>query len=250
MAKTQKNVISFNQIEKVIKDNRIPKHTVRVGGEESFIEVEISPHISMTDYILMIDEIASNTFITVDDKKLYVPSHFNISLTAALIRYFTNIKSDTNADRIWEFNLVTGIGDKIKDVIGSLYDNIVEDAVATIEETLRVESSVHKSDELYDAIISLVNGIGSSVEKFADTDVLSNISGVISKLTNVNGRDVVDAIISDANIESVDEAKDVLVSTFEKYGASSDNMPSTISEIPVLSVVENDKDKSSSVAEE
>ena len=250
MAKTQKNVISFNQIEKVIKDNKIPKHIVKVGGEESFIEVEVSPHISMTDYILMIDEIASNTFITVDDKKLYVPSHFNISLTAALIRYFTNIKSDSNADRIWEFNLVTGIGDKIKDVIGSLYDSIVEDAVATIEETLRVESSVHKSDELYDAIISLVNGLGSSVEKFANTDTLSNISGVISKITNVNGKDVVDAIISDAKLKSVEDTSAALASTLEEYGASGDNMPNTMSEIPILSVVESEEDKSSSVAEE
>lgn len=105
--------ISFAKIDKVIKNAALPKTTMfqlDVGDEQ--IEVEVKTSLSLRERTDMAFEIADMIFPE-DADAVYMPTFEQYAQVFTVMKYYTNIKADTNVERVLAFERATHILERV-----------------------------------------------------------------------------------------------------------------------------------------
>ena len=105
--------ISFAKIDKVIKNAALPKTTMfQLDAGDEQIEVEVKTSLSLRERTDMAFEIADMIFPE-DADAVYMPTFEQYAQVFTVMKYYTNIKADTNVERVLAFERATHILERV-----------------------------------------------------------------------------------------------------------------------------------------
>ena len=125
-------------------------------GTDDVLPIKVKPYLEMMERMAFTKEVVESCFDDTDGS--YIPYAFDVSLGIMLVQYFTNI--DVGSDIATALALVQN--SDVVAVIKSIVDEHTMDHLETeVYELLQWEKARRKNstkaDELYDALIMLVN---------------------------------------------------------------------------------------------
>lgn len=171
--------ISYAKIDKVIKNEALPKTaTIHLNAGDEQIEVEVKTSLSLRERTDMTFEIADMIFPD-DAEAVYMPMFEKYAQVFTVLKYYTNIKADTNVERVLAFDRATHILDRINtiadeepieifadadnivryrkqcamhskrvfDQIGQIFSMNADDAAVSLEEVLAALGKASEIDE-------------------------------------------------------------------------------------------------------
>lgn len=141
--------ISYAKIDKVIKNEALPKTaTIHLDAGDEQTEVEVKTSLSLRERTDMTFEIADMIFPD-DADAVYMPMFEKYAQVFTVLKYYTNIKADTNVERVLAFDRATHILDRINTIADEEPIEIFADASDIIR--YRKQCAMH-SKRVFDQI--------------------------------------------------------------------------------------------------
>lgn len=204
----KENKVSVNEMDKIIKANKKSSFTYTYSAGDENIEVIINPTISFRDRGALISDIAD---LVIQDN-VYYSYLEDFAFAYEFLTYFTNVKTDIKADKLWEFCQLTTILDDIDNAIGMENAYSIRNEAKNMIEFKKQQILKSKSDELYDTLIMFVNKVANMIEKLPksfdlgklkDFDI-NSLNGILEKFTNANVQNIQNKEPDKQNIELKD----------------------------------------------
>ena len=194
--------VSFNQIDKYLKTNKVESISRFLGGEDGF-EVNVKHSISIDDMDAFVESVADALFVN----GAYKPALRESVFFKAILAYFTNIKTEgMNNDRliglyvtirpeiismidpsVYEW-LIAAVDAKVKwtlDCVLSVQQRSLNDAVAEIN----AEKSM--ISEQMDSLLTVFERMAKEAEGFNKEELMADIK----KIANKNELDIARSIL-------------------------------------------------------
>lgn len=158
--------ISFTKIDKIIKATTLPRNTtITLNAGDEAVEVEVKQVLTLQERTDMAFEIADIVFPEDGRAVSYIPSFLEYAHAFACFKYFTNLKEDTNVERVLAFERATAMVSRIQEVSLTPLGKIFDEANQIIE--YRKQCAAHAKSTL-DALQGLIDGIGSLLDAAQD----------------------------------------------------------------------------------
>ena len=146
--------ISFAKIDKVIKNAALPKTTMfQLDAGDEQIEVEVKTSLSLRERTDMAFEIADMIFPE-DADAVYMPTFEQYAQVFTVMKYYTNIKADTNVERVLAFERATHILERVSTLADEEPVEIFADADNIVR--FRQQCAMH-SKKVFDQLGQLLS---------------------------------------------------------------------------------------------
>lgn len=156
--------ISFTKIDKIIKATTLPRNTtITLNAGDEAVEVEVKQVLTLQERTDMAFEIADIVFPEDGRAVSYIPSFLEYAHAFACFKYFTNLKEDTNVERVLAFERATAMVSRIQEVSLTPLGKIFDEANQIIE--YRKQCAAHSKavmDELH-SLLGTANAVFSSM---------------------------------------------------------------------------------------
>lgn len=190
--------ISFAKIDKVIKNAALPKTIMLqldVGDEQ--IEVEVKTSLSLRERTDMAFEIADMIFPE-DTDAVYMPTFEQYAQVFTVMKYYTNIKADTNVERVLAFERATHILERVSTIADEEPVEIFADADNIVR--FRKQCAMH-SKKVFDQLGQLLS------VNAADTAVsLDEILAALGKASEIDEERLARGVLQFRREEAAAEA--------------------------------------------
>ena len=197
--------ISFAKLDKVIKNAALPKTAViRLDAGDEQIDVQIKAALSLRERTDMAFEIADMLFPEGADA-VYVPTFERYAQVFSVMKYYTNIKVDTNVERVLAFERATHILERVNTIADEEPFEIFADAANIVR--YRKQCVMH-SKYIFDRIGELLSGYSADA--------------------SVPLEDVITALYRAAGVEEEQLARGVLQFRREEGAAAADGLQPVI----------------------
>lgn len=158
--------VSFAKIDKIIKATDVLKNAVvSLNAGDEVIDVEVKSFLTLKERTDMAFEIADMVFPDDGRDVSYIPSFVEYARAFTCFKYFTNLKIDTNVERVLAFERATAMTDRVRSISGAALSQIFAEADQIIE--YRKQCAAHAKSTL-DALQGLIDGIGSLLDAAQD----------------------------------------------------------------------------------
>lgn len=190
--------ISFAKIDKVIKNAALPKTTMfQLDAGDEQIEVEVKTSLSLRERTDMAFEIADMIFPE-DADAVYMPTFEQYAQVFTVIKYYTNIKADTNVERVLAFERATHILERVSTLADEEPVEIFADADNIVR--FRKQCAMH-SKKVFDQLGQLLS------VNAADTAVsLDEILAALGKASEIDEEKLARGVLQFRRDEAVAEA--------------------------------------------
>lgn len=161
-------------------------------------EYIINPHLTIAEKGSLVNEIAESVF----DDGTYAPYIFEMIYKIACVNYYTDIEfpvtTDSDGNELIDFESTRKLIDESK-VMDIIEDFIEPDIYYSAQSLLEFRKAEYlkrsKSDELIDAIISIINKFDSGIfDKFKDLDV-KEVMELAKKTANKSEKKIVNEVL-------------------------------------------------------
>lgn len=190
--------ISFAKIDKVIKNAALPKTTMfQLDAGDEQIEVEVKTSLSLRERTDMAFEIADMIFPE-DADAVYMPTFEQYAQVFTVMKYYTNIKADTNVERVLAFERATHILERVSTLADEEPVEIFADADNIVR--FRKQCAMH-SRKVFDQLGQLLS------VNAADTAVsLDEILAALGKASEIDEEKLARGVLQFRRDEAVAEA--------------------------------------------
>lgn len=190
--------ISFAKIDKVIKNAALPKTTMfQLDAGDEQIEVEVKTSLSLRERTDMAFEIADMIFPE-DADAVYMPTFEQYAQVFTVMKYYTNIKADTNVERVLAFERATHILERVSTLADEEPVEIFADADNIVR--FRQQCAMH-SKKVFDQLGQLLS------VNAADTAVsLDEILAALGKASEIDEEKLARGVLQFRRDEAVAEA--------------------------------------------
>lgn len=190
--------ISFAKIDKVIKNAALPKTTMfQLDAGDEQIEVEVKTALSLRERTDMAFEIADMIFPE-DADAVYMPTFEQYAQVFTVMKYYTNIKADTNVERVLAFERATHILERVSTLADEEPVEIFADADNIVR--FRQQCAMH-SRKVFDQLGQLLS------VNAADTAVsLDEILAALGKASEIDEEKLARGVLQFRRDEAVAEA--------------------------------------------
>lgn len=189
--------VSVNKWKKMLPKKAIAEHeaTVHFNGNEETMQIVVTSNLTMMDRMAFAKDIVESCFDEISGD--YIPYAFDVAFAVNLIQYFTNVDVGDNAELAFALTEQSDIISIIKDVVN---EKTMDQMETEVYELLQWQKSRRKmstkADELYDAIISLVNKFSDMADSAKDNLDEGNIINLAEAVKQIGDQeDLVKAII-------------------------------------------------------
>ena len=190
--------ISFAKIDKVIKNAALPKTTMfQLDAGDEQIEVEVKTSLSLRERTDMAFEIADMIFPE-DADAVYMPTFEQYAQVFTVMKYYTNIKADTNVERVLTFERATHILERVSTLADAEQVEIFADADNIVR--FRQQCAMH-SKKVFDQLGQLLS------VNAADTAVsLDEILAALGKASEIDEERLARGVLQFRREEAAAEA--------------------------------------------
>nr|DAH77468.1 MAG TPA: hypothetical protein [Bacteriophage sp.] len=190
--------ISFAKIDKVIKNAALPKTTMfQLDAGDEQIEVEVKTSLSLRERTDMAFEIADMIFPE-DADAVYMPTFEQYAQVFTVMKYYTNIKADTNVERVLAFERATHILERVSTLADEEPVEIFADADNIVR--FRQQCAMH-SKKVFDQLGRLLS------VNAADTAVsLDEILAALGKASEIDEERLARGVLQFRREEAAAEA--------------------------------------------
>lgn len=190
--------ISFAKIDKVIKNAALPKTTMfQLDAGDEQIEVEVKTSLSLRERTDMAFEIADMIFPE-DADAVYMPTFEQYAQVFTVMKYYTNIKADTNVERVLAFERATHILERVSTLADEEPVEIFADADNIVR--FRQQCAMH-SKKVFDQLGQLLS------VNAADTAVsLDEILAALGKASEIDEERLARGVLQFRRDEAAAEA--------------------------------------------
>lgn len=190
--------ISFAKIDKVIKNTALPKAaTIQLDAGDEQIEVEVKTSLSLRERTDMAFEIADMIFPEGADA-VYMPMFEQYAQVFTVMKYYTNIKADTNVERVLAFERATHILERVSTLADEEPVEIFADADNIVR--FRQQCAMH-SKKVFDQLGQLLS------VNAADTAVsLDEILAALGKASEIDEEKLARGVLQFRRDEAAAEA--------------------------------------------
>lgn len=190
--------ISFAKIDKVIKNAALPKTTMfQLDAGDEQIEVEVKTSLSLRERTDMAFEIADMIFPE-DADAVYMPTFEQYAQVFTVMKYYTNIKADTNVERVLAFERATHILERVSTLADEEPVEIFADADNIVR--FRQQCAMH-SKKVFDQLGQLLS------VNAADTAVsLDEILAALGKASEIDEERLARGVLQFRREEAAAEA--------------------------------------------
>lgn len=190
--------ISFAKIDKVIKNAALPKTTMfQLDAGDEQIEVEVKTSLSLRERTDMAFEIADMIFPE-DADAVYMPTFEQYAQVFTVMKYYTNIKADTNVERVLAFERATHILERVSTIADEEPVEIFADADNIVR--FRQQCAMH-SKKVFDQLGQLLS------VNAADTAVsLDEILAALGKASEIDEERLARGVLQFRREEAAAEA--------------------------------------------
>ena len=190
--------ISFAKIDKVIKNAALPKTTMfQLDAGDEQIEVEVKTSLSLRERTDMAFEIADMIFPE-DADAVYMPTFEQYAQVFTVMKYYTNIKADTNVERVLAFERATHILERVSTLADEEPVEIFADADNIVR--FRQQCAMH-SRKVFDQLGQLLS------VNAADTAVsLDEILAALGKASEIDEERLARGVLQFRREEAAAEA--------------------------------------------
>ena len=190
--------ISFAKIDKVIKNAALPKTTMfHLDAGDEQIEVEVKTSLSLRERTDMAFEIADMIFPE-DADAVYMPTFEQYAQVFTVMKYYTNIKADTNVERVLAFERATHILERVSTLADEEPVEIFADADNIVR--FRQQCAMH-SRKVFDQLGQLLS------VNAADTAVsLDEILAALGKASEIDEEKLARGVLQFRRDEAAAEA--------------------------------------------
>lgn len=190
--------ISFAKIDKVIKNAALPKTTMfQLDAGDEQIEVEVKTSLSLRERTDMAFEIADMIFPE-DADAVYMPTFEQYAQVFTVMKYYTNIKADTNVERVLAFERATHILERVSTLADEEPVEIFADADNIVR--FRQQCAMH-SKKVFDQLGQLLS------VNAADTAVsLDEILAALGKAAEIDEEKLARGVLQFHRDEAAAEA--------------------------------------------
>lgn len=190
--------ISFAKIDKVIKNTALPKTTMfQLDAGDEQIEVEVKTSLSLRERTDMAFEIADMIFPE-DADAVYMPTFEQYAQVFTVMKYYTNIKADTNVERVLAFERATHILERVSTLADEEPVEIFADADNIVR--FRQQCAMH-SRKVFDQLGQLLS------VNAADTAVsLDEILAALGKASEIDEEKLARGVLQFRRDEAAAEA--------------------------------------------
>lgn len=190
--------ISFAKIDKVIKNAALPKTvTIQLDAGDEQIEVEVKTSLSLRERTDMAFEIADMIFPEGTDA-VYMPMFAQYAQVFSIIKYYTNIKADTNVERVLAFERATHILDRVSAIADEEPIEIFADADNIVR--YRKQCAMH-SKYVFDKIGELI-----SADAADSTVPLEEIIAALGRVSDIDEEKLAGGVLQYRREEAAAEA--------------------------------------------
>ena len=182
--------ISANKIKAITELKTAKPYVITYTIKDEPIEVKILPTISLKDRCQIIADIVANVI----NEDRYDACSLKMVYEYEILKYFTNINTDTTLENLYAFLRATNIMDAIKEVAGVEVADIYKDAIDIIEFKKSQLLKSSKADELMDGLVGLVDELNHYVSNVKDEDI-TKIIDAVEKMKNVDEKELVSGIL-------------------------------------------------------
>lgn len=190
--------ISFAKIDKVIKNAALPKTTMfQLDAGDEQIEVEVKTSLSLRERTDMAFEIADMIFPE-DADAVYMPTFEQYAQVFTVMKYYTNIKADTNVERVLAFERATHILERVSTLADEEPVEIFADADNIVR--FRQQCAMH-SRKVFDQLGQLlsVNAVDTAVS-------LDEILAALGKASEIDEEKLARGVLQFRRDEAAAEA--------------------------------------------
>lgn len=190
--------ISFAKIDKVIKNAALPKTIMfQLDAGDEQIEVEVKTSLSLRERTDMAFEIADMIFPE-DADAVYMPTFEQYAQVFTVMKYYTNIKADTNVERVLAFERATHILERVSTLADEEPVEIFADADNIVR--FRQQCAMH-SKKVFDQLGQLLS------VNAADTAVsLDEILAALGKASEIDEERLARGVLQFRRDEAAAEA--------------------------------------------
>lgn len=190
--------ISFAKIDKVIKNAALPKTTMfQLDAGDEQIEVEVKTSLSLRERTDMAFEIADMIFPE-DADAVYMPTFEQYAQVFTVMKYYTNIKADTNVERVLAFERATHILERVSTLADEEPVEIFADADNIVR--FRQQCAMH-SRKVFDQLGQMLS------VNAADTAVsLDEILAALGKASEIDEEKLARGVLQFRRDEAAAEA--------------------------------------------
>lgn len=190
--------ISFAKIDKVIKNAALPKTIMfQLDAGDEQIEVEVKTSLSLRERTDMAFEIADMIFPE-DADAVYMPTFEQYAQVFTVMKYYTNIKADTNVERVLAFERATHILERVSTLADEEPVEIFADADNIVR--FRQQCAMH-SKNVFDQLGQLLS------VNAADTAVsLDEILAALGKASEIDEEKLARGVLQFRRDEAAAEA--------------------------------------------
>lgn len=190
--------ISFAKIDKVIKNAALPKTIMfQLDAGDEQIEVEVKTSLSLRERTDMAFEIADMIFPE-DADAVYMPTFEQYAQVFTVMKYYTNIKADTNVERVLAFERATHILERVSTLADEEPVEIFADADNIVR--FRQQCAMH-SKKVFDQLGQLLS------VNAADTAVsLDEILAALGKASEIDEEKLARGVLQFRRDEAAAEA--------------------------------------------
>lgn len=203
--------ISFAKIDKVIKNAALPKTTMfQLDAGDEQIEVEVKTSLSLRERTDMAFEIADMIFPE-DADAVYMPTFEQYAQVFTVMKYYTNIKADTNVERVLAFERATHILERVSTLADEEPVEIFADADNIVR--FRQQCAMH-SRKVFDQLGQLL-----SVNAADTAASLDEILAALGKASEIDEEKLARGVLQfrrdEAAAESPAESQPVILTKAE-----------------------------------
>ena len=190
--------ISFAKIDKVIKNAALPKTIMfQLDAGDEQVEVEVKTSLSLRERTDMAFEIADMIFPE-DADAVYMPTFEQYAQVFTVMKYYTNIKADTNVERVLAFERATHILERVSTLADEEPVEIFADADNIVR--FRQQCAMH-SRKVFDQLGQLLS------VNAADTAVsLDEILAALGKASEIDEEKLARGVLQFRRDEAAAEA--------------------------------------------
>lgn len=200
---SKKNNVSIRALDKVLKSFK-PDDAVRIVRyevENTVVEIEVRRYISLQEANDFVDVVVSGAFQSDSDgAESYSFIMRQYAWNLAILTYFTNIKPDIGADRLYTIIYDTNIMSRITECIVSKQ---LEDLNSAVESGVKYMSSIAASTQSYktselmrkvDYLLSAISITSNAMKDISD----EKIHTAINKLADMDEDSVIRVLTKDS----------------------------------------------------
>lgn len=191
--KTSVGKISFRKMDKFAEQYIVPSQIIELSvGDETMI-VEVKWKISFEDTVKFVTGVADVVAAEYRDGKFfYTPSAEDLAFKQSVLAYYTNIKTDTDIERVHNWLSNTSIYETVAGCIDPVQLTMLKDSVAKL---IKFRLDTHKTAVL-DKLGGLIDAIKNIIHQNDMGVSAADINQINEFISKYNANDVAEAFIN------------------------------------------------------